>query len=144
MEKKDFHRAITVKASAEEALRKIGQVNGWWAKNFVGSADRLNDKFTVRFGETFVDFIISELIPNKKVVWKVTNCNLHWIEAKKEWNGTEVVFEISAENGSTKIDFTHIGLIPGVECYKDCEVGWNGHITGSLVSFINDGKGQPQ
>jgi len=144
MEKKDFHRAITVKASAEEALRKIGQVNGWWAKNFVGSADRLNDKFTVRFGETFVDFIISELIPNKKVVWKVTNCNLHWIEAKKEWNGTEVVFEISAENGSTKIDFTHIGLVPGVECYEDCEVGWNGHITESLVCFINDGKGQPQ
>ena len=79
----------------QEAMKKISQVNGWWAKNFTGKAEKLNDKFSVHFDETFVDFKISELVPNKKVVWKVTDCNLHWIKAKKEWKGTEVVFEIS-------------------------------------------------
>jgi len=143
-EKKDFHRTIMVTASPAEAMKKISQVNGWWAKSFSGSAEKLNDEFTVRFGETFVDFRISELVPDKKVVWKVTDCNLHWIKTKKEWNGTQVVFEISPEKNKTKIDFTHIGLVPGVECYKDCEVGWDGHITNSLVNFINEGKGQPQ
>jgi hypothetical protein len=144
MEKKNFHRTITVNASAEEAMKKISQVNLWWAKHFTGEAKQPNDKFTVRFGETFVDFQISELVPNKKVVWKITDCNLHWIKTKKEWNNTEVVFEISAENNKTKIDFTHVGLVPGVECYKDCEEGWNGHVTGSLVKFINEGKGMPE
>jgi hypothetical protein len=144
MEKKNFHRTITVNASATEAMKKISQVNLWWAKNFKGSTEKLNDKFSVQFGETFVDFLISELVQNKKVVWKVTDCNLHWIKAKKEWNNTEVVFEISSENNKTKIDFTHIGLVPGVECYNDCEIGWNGHITMSLVKFINEGKGQPE
>lgn len=144
MEKKNFYRTITVNASAKETMKKIGQVNLWWAKNFSGSAEALNDKFKVRFGETFVDFQISELVSDKKVVWKVTDCNLHWIKAKKEWNNTEVVFEISSENDKSKIDFTHVGLIPGVECYNDCEAGWNSHVTMSLAGFINDGKGQPE
>ena len=144
MEKRDFHRTIIVNASAEEIMKKISQVNLWWAKNFSGTAENLNDKFSVRFGETFVDFLISELVSNKKVVWKVTDCNLHWIKAKKEWNNTEVVFEISSENIKSKIDFTHVGLVPGAECYNDCEVRWNGHVTISLASFINEGKGQPE
>jgi hypothetical protein len=144
MEKKSYHRTITVSASAAEAIKKISQVNYWWAKNFSGSATKLNDKFTVRFGETFVDFLVSDLVPNKKVVWKVTDCNLHWIKAKKEWNNTEVVFEISSDKGKSKIDFTHVGLVPGVECYNDCEAGWDGHIKTSLVNFINEGKGQPE
>ena len=144
METKNFHRTITVNASPEEAMKKINQVNKWWAKNFTGKAEKLNDKFTVDFGKTFVDFQISELIPGQKVVWKVTDCNLHWIKAKKEWNGTEVVFKLSEKKNTTQIDFTHIGLVPGVECYNDCEAGWNGHITNSLVKFINEGKGMPE
>ena len=94
--------------------------------------------------KTFVDFLISELVPDKKVIWKVTDCNLHWIKTKKEWNNTEVVFEITSEKNKSKIDFTHIGLVPGVECYNDCEAGWNGHVTKSLADFINEGKGQPE
>lgn len=144
MEKKNYHRTITVNASAGEALKKINEVNGWWAKNFTGKAEKLNDKFSVHFGKTFVDFKISEISPGKKVVWKVTDCNLDWINNKKEWNGTEVVFELSGKKDVTQIDFTHFGLVPGVECYNDCEAGWNGHITNSLAKFINEGKGSPE
>lgn len=144
MNNNNFHRTIKVNASPAEAMKKISQVNGWWAKNFSGSADKLNDKFTVNFGNTFVDFQISECVPCKKIAWKVIDCNLDWINNKKEWNGTEVVFEISEKEQATQIDFTHIGLVPEAECYADCEVGWNGHITKSLVSFINQGKGMPE
>jgi len=143
IEMKDFHRTITVNASAADAFKHISQVNLWWAKNFKGKAEKVGDTFTVRFGDTFVDFHIRELIPDKKVAWKVTDCNLDWINNKKEWNGTEVVFEISEKKNSSQIDFTHVGLVPGVECYNDCEVGWDGHITDSLVKFINEGKGLP-
>ncbi|HUZ58118.1 MAG TPA: SRPBCC domain-containing protein [Hanamia sp.] len=126
MKTKNFNRRIKANASAEEAMKKISQVNLWWAKDFNGKAEKPGDKFTFRFGETYVDFKINELVPNKKVVWKVTDCNLHWIGNKKEWKNTEVVFEISGRGKTTEINFTHIGLVPGVECYNDCEVGWNG------------------
>jgi hypothetical protein len=132
-------------ASAEEAMKKISQVNLWWKKDFYGSAEKLNDTFTVPFGElngekSFVDFTISELVPNKKVTWKVTDCYLPWFKDKKEWNNTEVVFKLSEGNGNTKIDFTHIGLVPKVECYEACEKGWDGHVTKDLEKFINKGK----
>ena len=149
MKNNNYHRTITVNASPEEVMKKISQVNNWWKYDFSGSAERLNDKFTVPFGElngekSFVDFIVSEFVPDKKVVWHVTDCNLPWFKDKKEWSNTKVSFEISFENSTTKMDFTHIGLVPGVECYEACEKGWDGHVTNSLLSFINNGKGNPQ
>jgi hypothetical protein len=143
MANKNFQRTIAVNAAPAEAMKKIAQVDKWWAKKVKGRSEMLNDRFTVDFGETFVDFQITELVPAKKVVWKVTDCNLHWISHKKEWNGTEVVFEISGAENPTQIHFTHVGLMPGIECYKDCEAGWNEHITDSLVKYINEGKGMP-
>ena len=141
---KDFHLTLTVKGSAADAIKKISQVNKWWAKKVKGRSAKLNDKFTVDFGETFVDFQITELMPDKKVVWLVTDCNLHWIKNKKEWNGTELVFKISSLKNKARIDFTHLGLVPNAECYEDCKVGWTEHITDSLVTFMNEGKGKPQ
>lgn len=139
----DFHTTIVVNASAEEVSRKICQVNEWWAKNLKGVSENPGDRFSVYFGETYVDFQIKELKTGKKVVWEVTDCNLHWINEKKEWNGTEVVFELIENENMTQIDFTHVGLIPTAKCYDNCEAGWTQHITVSLANFINDGKGIP-
>lgn len=140
--KKDFHTTITVNASAEEALKKISQVNRWWKEDYKGDAGKLYSIFTVPFGDpSFVDFIVSEMIPGKKLVWKVTDCFLPWFQDKKEWNNTEVIFELSKDgNGKTRIDFTHKGLVPEIECYDVCEKGWTGHIV-TLEKFINTGVG---
>jgi Activator of Hsp90 ATPase homolog 1-like protein len=143
MKNKSFTTTILVNSSAKDSLKKINEVEKWWAKKVKGKSEKLHDKFKVDFGTTWVDFEISELIPNKKVVWKVVDCNLEWIDNKKEWNGTDVVFEISEKKNQTQIDFTHVGLIPSCECYEDCETGWTGHICNSLVQFINEGKGMP-
>jgi uncharacterized protein YndB with AHSA1/START domain len=143
MGKNNFQRTIEVNASPAEAMQKITQVNKWWAKKLKGKTENLNDKFRVDFGETFVDFQITELVPDKKIVWTVTDCNLHWIKNKKEWNGTKVVFEISGKTNSSRIHFTHIGLVPEAECYEACNAGWTEHITDSLVKLINEGKGMP-
>lgn len=140
MENRNYRKTILVNASPEEAVKKISEVI-WWKKDFKGTAMKLNDQFTVPFGElngesSYVDFVINELSPNKKVIWKVSDCNLPWFENKKEWNNTEVVFELSKQNGKTRIDFTHIGLVPEVECYTACEAGWNGHLN-DLEKFID-------
>lgn len=146
---KNYHRTILVTATPAEAMKKISQVNQWWKQDFSGSAEKWKDTFKVPFGdlngeESFVDFIVSEVVPNKKAVWKVTNCNLPWFKDKTEWNNTEVVFEISSEGNQTRIDFTHRGLVPGIECYDACEKGWDGHVTNSLLNFINKGEGNPK
>ncbi|HET6991577.1 MAG TPA: SRPBCC domain-containing protein, partial [Bacteroidia bacterium] len=143
MGKKNFHKAFKVKASAQEVVKRISEVNLWWAKDFRGKAKKVKDRFSVHFGSTYVKFQVSELIPDEKVVWKVTDCNLHWIHDKKEWRGTDVVFEISEGKSSTKVDFTHAGLFPGMECYKDCKAGWTEHLKIGLADLIDKGKGAP-
>jgi len=48
---KDFSYRLTVKASARETQKMIGQVNLWWAENFKGKAAKINNKFSVYFGD---------------------------------------------------------------------------------------------
>lgn len=143
-ESKDFSYKLTVSASPKYAMKCIGEVGKWWAEDFRGKAVKENDKFSVHFGDTFVDFKISEVIPGKKVVWLVTNCNLHWIKNKREWKNTEVIYTLTKKGEKTIIDFVHKGMTPEFECYKNCEEGWTGHLKNSLKSLINKGKGFPE
>ncbi len=140
----DFSYSLTVKASARETQEKISQVNLWWAANFKGEATQLNDKFSVYFGDTYVNFEISEVIAVKKIVWLVTDCNLDWIDDKKEWEKNEVTWNLSEQNGKTRIDFVHKGMTPESECYESCKPGWTHHIKDSLVKLIEEGKGFPE
>lgn len=136
-----YHSSIVVNEGAMEAYDKISRVNEWWAVNFKGSAKNLGDVFTVTFGETYVTFKITEAIPGKKVTWLVTDSYLPWQNDKTEWTDTEVVFEISEENNVTQIDMTHVGLTPEVECFENCQTGWNHYVKKSLFKFMEEGQG---
>ena len=144
MKQEDYHCSILADVSPKEAFDNINHVSAWWTENIEGRSEKLNDIFTVHFGETFVTFKIIETAPYKKITWFVTDCNLHWLKDKKEWNNTKISWEISAENSSTKIDMTHIGLVPGIECYNDCEKGWDHYILDSLFKLITTHKGIPE
>lgn len=136
-----YHSSIVVNESALQAYNKISRVNEWWAANFEGSAKNLGDVFTVRFGETYVTFKLTEAVPGKKVTWLVTDSYLPWQNDKTEWTDTRIVFEISTENNATKIDMTHMGLTPEVECFENCQAGWNHYIQKSLFKFMEEGLG---
>lgn len=139
----DYTCRIETLVPPAEAYEKIARVSEWWAKNFQGSAKDLGDTFTVRFGETFVDFTVVEAIPGRTVVWQVTGCNLHWLQDKTEWNGTDVAWDISSRDGTTTVTMTHRGLTPTAECFLACEKGWNNFVQKSLLLLINEGHGMP-
>ena len=65
-----------------------------------------------------------------------------WYSDKKEWKDTRLIFDLHENNGITELKFTHEGLTPDVECYKDCEPGWTHWIQKSLFSYITTGKGE--
>ena len=144
MKQQDFRCTISAHVTAEEALESINDVSAWWAKHVEGYSQSLHDLFTVRFGETFVTFEITELIPNKKVVWFVTDCYLHWINDKTEWKGTSIVWDLTEKGDITEINMTHLGLTPEVECFDDCKVGWTHHIKDSLAKFLTEHVGMPE
>ena len=140
--KKDFHSSITAKISANEAIKKINNIPEWWGVTFAGSSEKQNDTFTVKMtGGSFFNFIVAELIPSKRVIWLVTDCNMPWYSNKKEWANTKLIFDFSENNGTTTLNFTHEGLTPDIECYQDCESGWTHWIKTSLFSYFATGKG---
>jgi hypothetical protein len=143
MENKSFSTTISANISTKEAYNGINNVSKWWTKNTVGNTEHINDVFTVTFGETFATFKIIEMVPDKKVMWLTTDCNLHWMKDKKEWRGTKMSFEISTNENITQIIFTHIGLLPEIECFADCSAGWTHYITQSLFKLLTEQKGMP-
>lgn len=144
MNKQDYTASIAVNATPQEVFKKINSVTKWWTEDLNGSSQQLNDEFTVRFGDVHVSKQkLVEVIPDKKVVWLVTGSKLNFIEDESEWTGTKISFELSNDDGKTQIHFTHIGLVPEVECYIDCTRGWDHYIKGSLFKLLTDGKGSP-
>lgn len=143
MKKQDYTACITVNATAAEAFKCINNIKGWWTEDIEGSLKNGNDIFTVRFGEVFITSKITELIPGKKIVWQVIDCNKPWLKNKQEWNGTKMSWEISAQGNKTAIHFAHIGLVPEIECFDVCSKAWGEYLQQSLLSLINTGKGQP-
>jgi hypothetical protein len=139
----DYHATIMVNVPPLQATEAINQVKLWWTENTEGSTNKLNDLFKVTFGETFSRFKITEMIPGEKINWLVLDCNLHWMNNKKEWKDMNILWEISSSNNSTRIDMTHIGLGPGIECFEDCTKGWNHYVKESLYKLIMEGKGVP-
>ncbi len=144
MNQQNYQCSIAADFTPQEAFDGINQVNAWWAKNFEGSAEKLNDVFTVHFGETFVTFKVTQSIPGKEIAWEVTDCYLPWLKDKTEWNGTTVAFKISPLGDETQVTMTHIGLVPEVECFDACEAGWNKHFKGSLFKLLTEHAGVPQ
>ena len=141
MKDQDYQKSFTVNVTAKEAFANIVNVSDWWTSSFKGSAENLNDEFDVTFGKTTVNFKVIESIPFKKLIWKVTDCCLDWLNNKTEWKDTEIVWNISSEKNKTKIKMTHVGLVPGIECYNDCEAGWNQYAGESLPALIATDKG---
>jgi hypothetical protein len=144
MKEQDYHTSITVEATASEAFNCINSVTKWWTENLEGRSQKLNDEFTVRFGDVhYSQQKLIEVVVDKKIVWLITDSKLNFIKDKQEWNNTKISFDISTHDNKTRIDFTHIGLVPGVECFGACSNAWSQYIQQSLLSFINTGTGQP-
>jgi len=144
MKEEDYHVMLSVNASAKEVFNNINNVTKWWTEDLKGSSQKLNDEFIVQFGEVHVSKQkLVELIPDKKVVWLVTDSKLNFIKDKQEWTNTKISFELSRNENKTKIHFMHIGLVPEVECYNSCTKGWDYYIKGSLFKLLTEGKGTP-
>jgi hypothetical protein len=71
------------------------------------------------------------------------DAKINFVKDKAEWNGTDILFEITRKDGKTELRFTHVGLNPGIECYGKCAGAWGFYINDSLRSLITTGKGDP-
>ncbi len=136
--------SFTVDQTPEEVFAAINNVRGWWTGEIEGGTDKLGDEFTYRYKDIhYSKQKLTEVIPNKKIVWLVEEAQLNFVEDKSEWKGTEIIFEVSKKGDKTEVRFTHAGLVPQYECFDRCTNAWGYYINGSLRSLITTGKEQP-
>jgi hypothetical protein len=136
-----YTHTFTVDQSPEEVFDAINDVREWWSGEVDGPTDQLGAEFTYRYkGLHRTTQKIIELVPGKKVVWRVVDSHIDFVRDKTEWDGTDIVFEITRKDGRTELRFTHVGLVPTIECYGDCSGAWDFYINQSLRGLITAGR----
>jgi hypothetical protein len=144
MTKQGFSTSFTVDQTPEQVFAAINNVRGWWSGEITGDTSKLGDEFTYRYKSFHMSRQkITELVPGRKVVWRVTGAELTSFGNKSEWVGTDIVFEVARKGGKTELRFTHVGLVPAFQCYGDCSGAWGELVGGNLRKLIETGKNQP-
>jgi uncharacterized protein YndB with AHSA1/START domain len=139
-----YTTVFTVDRAPDQVFDAINDVRSWWMTKIEGSNRTVGDEFSYRVpGVHFCRMRVTELVPGEKVVWTVVDNHMGFIEDQREWVGTEIRFELTAQDGATEVSFTHDGLVPSYECFDICENAWTFYIQDSLRSLAATGEGKP-
>jgi hypothetical protein len=148
MKTTNFTTTILVDQTPQQAFDAINDVRGWWSGEIEGRTDVLGAEFTYSYKKVHrTTQKITELVPGKRIVWHVTDSRIDFVRDTSEWDGTDIVFEIASKRDpsgdKTEIRFTHVGLVPTIECYDGCSGAWGFYVNESLRNLIAAGKGEP-
>lgn len=142
----NYTQSIQTKATQKNAfLSIVTGIDKWWGE-IDKPISKINDEFSIFFGNTEWRFKIIEYSEYEKITWKCIKAN-HVHEGltgiKEEWLGTELYWKLKKINGFTEILFEHNGLTPSLNCYKVCESAWSFFIPNSLKNYLETGIGNP-
>lgn len=136
-----FTTRFAVNQSPQTVFEAICDPSSWWSGEISGSSHRPGDIFTYRYKDLhFSRQRVSELVPFKRIAWTVLEADLAFIADRREWTGTTITFDIAERAGQTEVVFSHLGLVPQVECFDTCVDAWTALIQGSLKKLIETGK----
>jgi len=102
MQSQNFTTSFLVDQSPAEAFANIHDVRAWWTGGEIeGGTDKLGDEFTYRVPDVhYSKQKMTELVPDKKVAWRVVDAYLNFTDDPREWTGTEITFETAASDSS--------------------------------------------
>ena len=114
--KTKYTTEIEVARSAEDVFNHIlHDVAKFWPEDFEGESSKLNDEFIFTTGgdSHYSKNKVVELVPDKKVVWLVTESTRK--TDNFDWTGTKMIFELTPQGDHTRLQFTYDGIILDAE-----------------------------
>jgi uncharacterized protein YndB with AHSA1/START domain len=143
MTTQNFTTTVLVDATPDQVFDAIANVRAWWSEEIDGDTDRLGATFEFHYKDLHRStHRISEFVRGERIVWQTVTAQINFVADPTEWNGTEVVFDIARRGDRTELRFTHVGLVPAIQCYGDCSGAWGYHLE-SLKDLITTGSGRP-
>lgn len=139
---KNYTRSFATTHSAQEVYDTISNVKGWWTPNTDGTATRTGDEFTIHFGKLWKTMRVTKAQPGKRIEWQVIDCHMPFLTDKKEWKGTTLRFDLEAVPTGTTVTLTHLGLVPGLQCYEACENAWGYYFGEELPKALREAAKQ--
>jgi hypothetical protein len=139
-----YTASISVDSTPGRVFDAINDIRGWWLEQIEGDNHAVGDEFSFRVqGLHYSRIRVTELVPGERVVWRVLDNHMTFVDDQTEWIDTEIRFEISEQDGATDVRFTHVGLVPDYECFDICSNAWGMYVGDSLRSLITTGEGKP-
>jgi uncharacterized protein YndB with AHSA1/START domain len=141
----DYQKSIIVNRPISEVYAAITEhISDWWSNDLTGAAARAGDSFNIAFDGTRKTFEIVKAIPDKQVVWKCLKAYIDMpsLKNKAEWEGTKMIWTLSAADQGTTLTFLHEGLNQSFECYDACVPAWE-YFLASIQAYLTTGKGTP-
>ena len=140
----DYSATFVVSKPPSDVFTAINDPRGWWDGEITGTTDQVAAEFTYRYGEQHVSVQrVAELVSGERVVWEVVSSHLGFVDEPEPWTGTQVTFDLEPAGDGTKVTLVHHGLVPALECYDACSLGWEHAAGRSLRAFIETGHGVP-
>jgi uncharacterized protein YndB with AHSA1/START domain len=144
MSDNDYTVTITVDKTPEEVFAAVNDVRAWWSETMRGSTGTVGDSYLFEVpGIHRCTMTTTESVPGRRLVWHVSDSWLGFLADTAEWEGTDIVFDITETAEGTELRFTHVGLRPAVECYEVCTNAWGAYLTTSLRGLLTTGVGDP-
>ncbi len=136
----DYRREITVSSTPADAYRALTfDFDKWWTPGSI-PVSRVGDVVTFRFGETFWRMRVVDLDPERYVELECVEA--HHVDdrspesIRREWEGTRLKWTIEQTDAKVKITFVHEGLVPSLDCYEICELGWDHYFVKGLKHYL--------
>jgi uncharacterized protein YndB with AHSA1/START domain len=141
---KDYATTVSIDAPAERVYAAINDPRSWWGEGIDGRMTSVGDTFIHEVVPVHrAKLEVTELIPNEKVVWRVLENQMDFVEDQSEWVGTTITFDLTPTDRGTEVHFEHKGLTPAYECYQVCSNAWAMLMHESLPRLIGSGVGSP-
>lgn len=131
---KNYQYDFRSRKPADEIFLVLQDVKSWWSglfgENITGDSTTIGDEFSFSAGHGahFSKQKLIEIKPNKELVWLVIESNLSFLNDTQEWENTRIIFNLEGTAHGTKITFIHAGLVPNIECYKNCTDAWTQYL----------------
>ncbi|REJ65582.1 MAG: SRPBCC domain-containing protein [Planctomycetota bacterium] len=130
---------IVIDAAPEtvmDALTTQEGLKSWWTANCEASPD-VGSKAILRFGggATVFRMTVEEIVPAKQVVWSCQG-------EPEEWQGTRLHWNLTVNEGKTRLRFCHEGWKSTDGIYAICNTTW-GHLMVLLKQHCEGKKPGP-